>query len=141
MLGLAVAVLVTGVGRSRGDADREEGQERRDQIDPGVRGLGEQAEAVRGEAGAELQPDEGGRCEHGDERSPPLRCHGTSVFQASGSSGQTTTSWLREKWQSGSPSTWMGEIDVRPISASAGWSGQSSWWISARLRRPRRSTA
>ena len=62
---LAVAVLVPGVGRPRRDADREERQERRDQVGARVCSLREQPEAVRSDAGTELQPDQGGRCEHG----------------------------------------------------------------------------
>ena len=46
VLRLAVPVLVAEVGRARRDADREERQQRRDEIGARVRRLREQAEAV-----------------------------------------------------------------------------------------------
>ena len=118
---LLMAVLVAEVSRSRGDADGEEGEQRGDEVRSRVRRLGQEAEAVRRDAGAELQRDQGRRCDHGDERCPPLRRHLT------GSSGQTTTSRRREKWQRGSPFRSTGEIDASSISASARWSNHGSW--------------
>ena len=51
----AVAVLVVGVGGLVGDADRKKGQQRCDQIEPGVRGFGENAEAAGGNADYDLE--------------------------------------------------------------------------------------
>ncbi len=58
MLRLAVAELVLDVGRSCGDAHREVREERSDEVGAGVRCLGEEAEAVRGEADAQLEDEE-----------------------------------------------------------------------------------
>jgi len=46
MLRLPVPVRVARVGRPAGDPNREEGEERRDEVGARVRGLREQAEAV-----------------------------------------------------------------------------------------------
>ena len=67
MLGLAVPPGVGGVGRSPGDADGEERQQRRDQVGTGVDGLGDQPEAVGGEPGGELERDEAAGGDHRDE--------------------------------------------------------------------------
>ena len=75
MLGFAVPVLMSGVGGPDGDADGEEGQPGSDEIGSGVRGLRDEAEAVRREAGAELEPDQRERGEDGPERSFPLGLH------------------------------------------------------------------
>ena len=82
VLRLAVAVLVAGVGGTRGDADREERQQRRDEVGAGVRGLREEPEAVRGEARAELERDQRRSCDAPRE-SAVRRCGVTarSVFR------------------------------------------------------------
>ena len=76
MLSLPVAVLVARICGPHGDTDGEERQQRGDEIGAGVRGFGDEAEAVRGEAGAELERDERERCEHRPERGFPLGLHG-----------------------------------------------------------------
>ena len=58
VVGLPVAVGVPSIGRPGRHADREEGQERRDEVGPGVDGLGDQAEAAGREADDELEDDE-----------------------------------------------------------------------------------
>ena len=68
VLGLAVAVLVAHVGRPPGDADGEERQERGDEVGARVRRLGEEPEAVRREAGRELERDERRRREQSVRR-------------------------------------------------------------------------
>jgi len=75
VLCLAVPVLVAGVGRPDGDADREEGQQRGDQVGARVHCLGDEPEAAGGEARAELQPDQGQRGEDGEERGAARRGH------------------------------------------------------------------
>ena len=75
MLGLAVAVLMPGVRRAHRDSDREERQERRDQVGARVHRLGENTEAAGRDARAELQPDQGQRGEDGEERSTALSGH------------------------------------------------------------------
>ena len=58
------------------------------------------------------------------------RCHGLFARWR----GQTTTSWRAAKWHTGSPSTGTGlSLEIRTV-ASAGWSDQGRWWISARAR-------
>ena len=136
MLGLPVAVLVAGIGGAHGDADGEERQQRGDEIGARVRGLRDEAEAVRGEAGAELERDQRARREHRPERGFPLGLHGGKRTQGSGheaigSGGQMSASCRNAKWQHfGSPS-WNGAIEASSISASAGLSSQRSWCISA----------
>ena len=49
MLGLAVSVLVPGVGGPRGDADGEEGEQRGDEVGARVDGLGDEAKRPRAE--------------------------------------------------------------------------------------------
>ncbi len=66
VLGLPVAVLVLLVGRAHRDTDREERQERRDEIGPGVCSLGQQAQRTGYEAGDELDRHEEDRGEHGE---------------------------------------------------------------------------
>ncbi len=73
VLGLPVSVLVGAVGRPDGDADREERQQRGDEVGARVQGFGDEAEAVRGQADHELDHDERGRDPHRDEGCPPLR--------------------------------------------------------------------
>ena len=75
MLGLAVPVLVPFVGRPAGDADREEREQRGDEIRAGVQRLGDQPEAAAREARAELERDEHGRRADRDERRAALRGH------------------------------------------------------------------
>ena len=136
MLGLPVAVLVAEIGGAHGDADGEEGQQRGDEIGARVGGLRDEAEAVRGEAGAELERDQRERREHRPERGFPLGLHGGKRTQGSGqeaigSGGQISASCRNAKWQHfGSPS-WNGAIEASSISASAGLSSQRSWCISA----------
>ncbi len=78
MLGLAVAVLVRDVGRPHRHADGEERQQRRDQVGARMRGLRDEAEAVRGQARAELEHDQrDGRADR-DERRSPLGIHAAS---------------------------------------------------------------
>ena len=76
VLRLAVAVLVPLVGGPRRDADGEEREQRRDEIRPRVKRLGEEPEAVRREPGRELDRDQHDRGEHGHERGAALRAHG-----------------------------------------------------------------
>ena len=59
MLSLAVAVLVPLVGRANGDADREERQQRGDEVGARVQRLRDEPEAAAREARAELQRNEG----------------------------------------------------------------------------------
>ena len=68
MLRLAVPELVRDIGRPRGNADREVREERRDEIRARVDGLGDEAEAVGREPGAELEDDERRRGGDRDER-------------------------------------------------------------------------
>ena len=75
VLRLAVAVLVAGIGGPAGDADREEGQQRRDEVGAGVERLGDEPEAAAREAGAELERDESRRRADRDERGAALRRH------------------------------------------------------------------
>ena len=75
MLGLAVAVRVRAVGRTDGDADREEGQERGDEVHARVQRFGDQPEAVGRETGNELERDERRRRADRDERRTALRIH------------------------------------------------------------------
>jgi hypothetical protein len=89
VLGLAVAVLVADVGRPSGDTDREEGQQRCDEVGPGMNRLRDQSQAARGEADGQLQRDERPSGRNGYERRPPLRAQ-------SSSSGQTSKSCSAE---------------------------------------------
>ena len=73
VLRLAVAVLVPDVGGADRDADREERQERRDEVGARVQRLRDEPEAVRGEACAELERDERDGRDHRDERGTSLR--------------------------------------------------------------------
>ena len=50
VLGLPVAVRMAAVGRTDGDADREEREQRGDEVGPGVGGLREEPEAAGGQA-------------------------------------------------------------------------------------------
>jgi hypothetical protein len=75
VLGLAVTVGMPRIGRPACDPDRDEGEDRRDQVGPGMGRLGKEAEAVRRDAGDELQPDQRTGGDHGDERSAALGAH------------------------------------------------------------------
>ena len=79
VLGLAVAVLVTGIGGPDRDADGEERQERRDEVDARMGGLGEQAEAARGKSGRELDRDQDRRRNDRHERGAALGAHETQA--------------------------------------------------------------
>ena len=62
VLGLAVAVLVLGVGGTLGDADRIQREQRGRGVEAGVHGLGQDAQAGRGQADRDLgrrQPERG----------------------------------------------------------------------------------
>src|SRR5947209_14600857 len=75
MLRLAVPVLVPLIRRPHRDADREERQERGDEVGAGVDRLRDEPEAVGREARPELERDERARGEDGCERGAPLRAH------------------------------------------------------------------
>ena len=75
VLGLPVAEGVPAIGGPHGDGDREERQQRRGEVGPGVRGLGEQAQARARDSGDELDDDEEARGPDRDERGAPLRRH------------------------------------------------------------------
>ena len=77
VLGLAVPVLVRDVRRPAGDAESEEGEERRDEVRARVNRLGDEAEAVRGEPDGELQHDERGGRHDGQQ----CRCGAAGSFQ------------------------------------------------------------
>ena len=79
MLGLAVPVVVLLVGRADRDADREQRQQRGDEIGRGVRGLGEERDRAGGEAGAELERDEERRRGDAEQRRPAPRAGGGEV--------------------------------------------------------------
>ena len=68
VLRLAVPELMRHVGRTRRDANREEREQRRDEIGAGVSRLGDEAEAVRREPDGQLEDDERRRGRDGDER-------------------------------------------------------------------------
>ena len=90
MLRLAVAVLVRDVRGADRDADREERQQRRDQVGSGVQRLGDQSEAVRRQAGAELERDEHDGRDHRDERRSPLRMHPASKTEEPAEAGPSS---------------------------------------------------
>ena len=75
MLCLPVPVGVAGIGGASRDADGEEREQRRDEVDAGVRRLREQTEAVRRDSRRELQRDQRAGREHGDEGGSSLRTH------------------------------------------------------------------
>ncbi len=75
VLGLAVPVGMPRIRRPAGNPEREERQQRRDQVGPGVDRLGDEAEAPAREAGTELEPDQHQRGQNRDERCSPLRAH------------------------------------------------------------------
>ena len=67
MLCLTVPVRMADVCRPAGHAEREEREERRDEIGSGVHRLRDEAEAVRGETRRELERDECDRNQQNDE--------------------------------------------------------------------------
>ncbi len=75
VLGLAVAVEVARVCGLRRDADREEGEERGDEVRPRVGRVRDEAEASRREARHELDRDQGGRGDDRRERCATQRRH------------------------------------------------------------------
>ena len=79
MLGLSVPVLMLDVRRPAGDADREEGQQRGDEVGARVQRLGDEPEAAAREARAELQRDECSRRADRNERRAALRGHAPKV--------------------------------------------------------------
>src|SRR5439155_10283624 len=79
MLGLPVTVCVAGIRRASGDTNREERQQRRDQVDSGVRRLREQPETVRGDPCGDLERDQRAGREHGDESGAALWGHALSI--------------------------------------------------------------
>jgi len=136
VLRLPVTVLMAGIGGPHGHADGEERQQRGDEIGAGVGCFRDETEAVRGEAGPELERDQRDRCEHRPQSGLPLGLHAGKRTQASGheamgSGGQMSASCRNAKWQQrGSPSA-NGAIEASSTSASAGLSSQRSWCISA----------
>ncbi len=79
VLRLAVPVLVADVRRPHRDADREERQQRCNEVGAGVDRLGHEAEAAARNARPELDPDQAGGRGNRDEGSTPLRAHRNSV--------------------------------------------------------------
>ncbi len=75
VLRLAVTVRMPPVGRTARDPDREEGQERCDEIGPRMGRLRDQPQAAGGDTRAELECDQGGGREHGDQHGASLRTH------------------------------------------------------------------
>ena len=75
VLGLSVPVLVPFVGGPAGDADREEREQRGNEVGAGMQRLGDESQAAADEAGAELQCGEHRRRADRDERGPALRRH------------------------------------------------------------------
>jgi len=75
VLGFAVPVGMTAVGRAAGDPDREERQEGGDEVGAGVNRLGYQPEAPGREPGTELQSNERASRSNGNKSSAPLRSH------------------------------------------------------------------
>ena len=75
VLGLAVPVGMPLVGRPAGDPDREEREERGDEVGPGVNRLRDQPEAACREPSAELERDQRAGRGNRNESSTPLRAH------------------------------------------------------------------
>ena len=65
ILHLAMSVLMVGVGRLVGDSNRHQRDDCRDQIEHGVQGFGEYAQAAGGHAHHNLQSGNGQRRQHG----------------------------------------------------------------------------
>ena len=83
MLGLAVSVGVSAVGRATGDADGEERQQRGDEVGSGMDRLRNQAEAAGGKTGPELERDQQARSDNRDKCSAPLRAHAREGYGVS----------------------------------------------------------
>jgi hypothetical protein len=75
MLRLAVPVRMAGVGGTPGDADGVERQQRRHEVGPRVRRFREEAEAVGGDAGDQLDANQHACGDDRDERCAALRAH------------------------------------------------------------------
>src|SRR3954466_5066044 len=90
MLRLAVPVLVRHVRGADCDTDGEERQQRRNQIGSGMQRLGDQSEAVRRQAGAELERDEEDGRDPRDERRSPLRMHPASKTEEPAEAGSSS---------------------------------------------------
>ena len=75
MLGLPVPVLVTRIGGPHGDTDREEREERRDEVGAGMDRFRDETETVRCKARPELERDERAGGEDGHQCGPALRAH------------------------------------------------------------------
>src|SRR5207248_2497745 len=75
VLGLAVTIGVTRIGGAPGDAERDEGQDRRDEVGSGVRRLREQAETVRGDPCQDLDRDQQAGGDDRDKRGTSLGGH------------------------------------------------------------------
>ena len=87
VLGFAVSVGVGAIGGPAGHPDCKEREQRRDEVCAGVDRLGQEAEAVRPEADAELDRDEDARGDDRHERGAPLRGHGLNPACPNASSG------------------------------------------------------
>jgi hypothetical protein len=86
-----VPVLMGDVRGPYGDSDGEEREQRRDEIGAGVKRLRDEAEAVRGKAGGELERDERNRRTDRDQRRPPLRIHAASETEEPAEAGSSMT--------------------------------------------------
>ena len=91
VLGLAVAVGMRPVGGPAGDADREEREQRGDEVGARVQRLGDEPEAAAREARAELDPHQRHRGADRDESGTSLRAHRAQRTARSGiySPGET----------------------------------------------------
>src|SRR5262249_55450509 len=119
------------VCRPRGDTDCEVREQGGDEVRSRMDGLGNEGEAMGGEADPELEQQEHRRGRDRDEGRPALWAH------ASSRSGQTTASWRSEK--STCSGTWGSGMGVNVLTstlASPRCSPQSGWWSSARYTRP-----
>ncbi len=95
VLRLPVTERVPPIGRPHGDGEGEERQERGGEVGPGVRSLGEQAQARARDSGDELDDDEEARGPDRDERGTPLRRHARKAT-ASACRGASGLSSARE---------------------------------------------
>ena len=95
MLGFAMAVLVSDIGRPHRHTDGEERQERRDQVGARMRGLRDEAEAVRRQARAELEHDQGDGRTDRDERRAPLGVHAASETERAAEAARSVVHGLR----------------------------------------------
>ena len=81
VLGLPVAVRMRAVGRAACHSDREEGQQRGDEVRSGVERLRDEPEAAARKARRELDPHQRQRGADRDERDTSLRSHPRSVLR------------------------------------------------------------